>query len=39
MLGEKVQHFSERKHTFLIVWIQVVDTIYKQLTVKNVNSV
>ena len=27
------------KHTFLIVWIQVADTIYKQLTVKNVNSV
>ena len=37
---EKKYNISVKgKHTFLIVWIQVTDTIYKQLTVKNVNSV
>ena len=37
---EKKYNISVKgKHTFLIVWIQVADTIYKQLTVKSVNSV
>ena len=38
-LGKKYNISVKGKHTFLIVWIQVADTIYKQLTVKNVNSV
>ena len=38
MLGKKYNISVKGKHTFLIVWIQVADTIYKQLTVK-INSV
>ena len=38
-LRKKYNISVKGKHTFLIVWIQVADTIYKQLTVKNVNSV
>ena len=38
-LGKKYNISVKGEHTFLIVWIQVADTIYKQLTVKNVNSV
>ena len=38
-LGGKYNISGKGKHTFLIVWIQVADTIYKQLIVKNVNSV
>ena len=38
-LGIKYNISVKGKHTFLIVWIQVVDTIYKQLTIKNVHSV
>ena len=38
-LGKKYNISVKGKHTFLIVWIQVADTIYKQLTVKYVNSV
>ena len=38
-LGKKYNISVKGKHTFLILWIQVVDTIYKQLTLKNVNSV
>ena len=38
-LGKKYNISVKGKHTFLIVWIQVADTIYKQLTVKNVNNV
>ena len=38
-LGKKYNISVKGKHTFLIVWIQVADTISKQLTVKNVNSV
>ena len=36
---EKYNISVKGKHTFLIVWIQVAHTIYKQLTVKNVKSV
>ena len=38
-LGKKYNISMKGKHIFLVVWIQVADTIYKQLTVKNVNSV
>jgi len=38
MLEKKYNISVKGKHTFLIVWIQVADTIYKQLTVK-INSV
>ena len=37
-LGKKYNISVKGKRTFLIVWIQVADTIYKQLTVK-INSV
>ena len=37
-LGKKY-NISVKGRYFLIVWRQVADTIYKQLTVKNVNSV
>ena len=37
-LEKKYNILVKGKHTFLIVWIQVADTIYKQLTVKTLTA-